>query len=271
VKIDLRTSLSDALSISGGDLVSVVGAGGKTTLMYALARDLSSSGVPTLVTTTTKILYPDRSQTNSVILGAEIEATIAGIAQDFAQNRLVVAGQKEIDSKIIGYSASFVDRLHSESTERTIIAESDGAKGKSLKVPRRDEPPLAMSTTVYIVVVGADCLGKPLSSDAIFNPEMVASVAGVGMDSTVDEQVVLKAILSPESYLGRKPGQARLCVFINKVDIGAPGKPVTDGDTCRVLAALKLGLVLGSKAHVERVVFGSLGKGKGTSFLVLRE
>ena len=48
-------TLRDALKLDEGGVVSFVGAGGKTSLMFSLARELSKVGESVLTTTTTKI------------------------------------------------------------------------------------------------------------------------------------------------------------------------------------------------------------------------
>ena len=49
------TSLIDALELVSARLISLVGAGGKTNLMFGLAREFAAAGERVLVTTTTKI------------------------------------------------------------------------------------------------------------------------------------------------------------------------------------------------------------------------
>lgn len=265
MRVDLRTSLTDALGVSGPDLVSIVGAGGKTSLMYRLGRELASTGRRTLLTTTTKIMYPARSEVPTVT-GLEGDLTAARIAKELSNSNLLVAGRERADSKLIGFDPEFVDRLHRGGGPLAVVAECDGAKGKSLKVPEAHEPPLAASTTVYVVVIGADCLHRPLASEAVFNPERVAAVAGVGIDSHVSEPVVVASVLSPESYLGRKPAGARLCVFLNKVDTNRFEKHCFRGGG----SVLSIGMALKADKAVERVALGSLGAPGQSPFLVMR-
>jgi probable selenium-dependent hydroxylase accessory protein YqeC len=266
VRIELRPSLTDALGVSCGDLVSIVGAGGKTSLMYGLGKELSSAGHRTLLTTTTRVLYPRSSEVSSVILGPETDATARKITDGLAKTGVLLAGRERIDSKIAGYSPEFVDRLHGEVRERTVVAECDGARGRSLKVPSETDLPLALSTNVYIVVVGADSFHKPLTSPEVFNPEDVARVADVEADSEVSQPVIIKAILSERSYRGRKPAGARLAVLINKVDTESFDKHCFRGGG----SPLSIGVALKEHPDVERVAIGSVRQPRRSAFLVLR-
>ena len=51
-------SLKEAFDIHPKDVISLVGAGGKTTLMFALSRELSLHKEVVITTTTTKIFPP---------------------------------------------------------------------------------------------------------------------------------------------------------------------------------------------------------------------
>lgn len=270
MKIDLATSLTEALGIPEGALVSLVGAGGKTSLMYGLGREAAAAGRPALLTTTTKVLYPEGRQGILVVLGEETPATAHEIGHRLERGEPVLAGRARVDEKILGFSPAFVDSLHRGESAWTIVVECDGARGGSLKVPREFEPPLAESTDVYVIVVGADCLGGPLDAREVFNPEAIASVAGVETCAPVDRDVVVRSVTSPDSYLGRKPAGARCCVFINKVGVGTAAELCADADRERVTAAFEVGFALKSDEGIERVVYGSLEQGPEKGFLVLR-
>jgi probable selenium-dependent hydroxylase accessory protein YqeC len=271
VRIDLNTSITDAVAVSAGDLVSIVGAGGKTSLMYGLGHELAAAGNPVLMTTTTRIWRPDRRQAPRVVLGPETEATSGRIAGAIEASGPVLAALEESRSegtaaKLKGFSPEYVEELYNGCSQWTIVAECDGAMGKSLKVPRDHEPPMAPSTSVFVVLVGVDCLGRSIGDDSIFRPPDICRVTGCSPDATVDEDLVAEAVLSRKSYLGRKPPGARMCVLLNKVD-----PRIIDGQ--RSMAgggvALNLALKLKQSAAVERVCLGSL-KDPGRRFLVVR-
>ena len=160
-------------------------------------------------------------------------------------------GRERQQAKIIGFSPGFVDALHENAAPVTVVAECDGAMGKSLKVPRGWE------CSLYVVMIGADCLGKPLNSDLVFEPEAVAAATGIGMNTPVDRVTAFRSVIAPESYADRKPERARLCVFINKWDsvkTEATG-PQRGGDEDPAMA---LALELKKSPRVDRVVLGSL-------------
>jgi len=268
VNIDLGKSFPDALGISAGDLVSIAGAGGKTSLMYALGRELALSGKHVLLTTTTKIIYPEAAEVGRILLGPETEDTMAEIRSGLDNGGPLLAGRERQHTKIIGFSARFVDALHSQSGQATVISECDGAMGRSLKLPRGWEPVLPPATTVYVVVIGADCLGKPLSLETVFRPEAVAALTGVRLGTEVDPRLVARIVLAPKSYLDRRPAGARCCILINKWDT-VHSAAAGERGFCEQDPAMALALDLKSSTGVERVVLGSLKLGRRSPIMVI--
>ena len=65
--------LTDALGIKPREVFSLVGAGGKTTLMFRLAKELSLGGKKIVTTTTTKILEPTPEETGALFIEPDEE------------------------------------------------------------------------------------------------------------------------------------------------------------------------------------------------------
>ncbi|MEA3230780.1 MAG: putative selenium-dependent hydroxylase accessory protein YqeC, partial [Thermodesulfobacteriota bacterium] len=63
-------SLREILLCGNGGVISLVGAGGKTSLMFRIAREVSNAGESVLTTTTTRIMWPDKKQSSEIFLAA---------------------------------------------------------------------------------------------------------------------------------------------------------------------------------------------------------
>ncbi len=61
------TTLREAFKLESGGVIAIVGAGGKTSLMFRIAHELAADG-ESVLTTTTRILPPTRAQCPRVIL-----------------------------------------------------------------------------------------------------------------------------------------------------------------------------------------------------------
>src|SRR3990172_2004095 len=65
--------LIDALGLKKREVISLTGAGGKTTLMFRLAKELSLKGKRVVTTTTTKILEPASGETDRLFVDSDEE------------------------------------------------------------------------------------------------------------------------------------------------------------------------------------------------------
>jgi hypothetical protein len=205
-----------------------------------------------------------------VVLGDGNDSHIEVLSGVVRGRGMALTGSREAEGKIIGHSPEFVDSIRRAKPAWAVVAECDGARGKSLKVPGSHEPPLPALTSVYIVVVGADCIGEKLASDGVYKPEEVALVAGVPADAVVDDSVIAATILSPDSYLGRKPPRARMFVLVNKV---RPVDVLPSGDECTPVEGnpvIALADRLISSGAIEGVILGSVGRMGKEPFAFLR-
>ncbi len=261
MKITLTRSLACAIGVGERDLISIVGAGGKTSIMYGLARELASSGSKVLVTTTTRIFYPASDQADFVLIGEENESTVGLIKDTLACAGVIVAARERMGDKVVGFDPQFVDRLYESLDGWHCVVESDGARGKSFKIPEKHEPPLARSTSIYAIVIGADSLGKPLDAGFVYKHELVAQRLGVNEDACLDIDLVSRSLGLDDGYLWHRPSKARTCVMLNKVWIKGDG----DQDVLPFLLACRLR----RDERIERVVLGCFGDRLTRSFMVV--
>ena len=60
--------LGEALDLRRGEMISLIGAGGKTTTMFRLAKELREEGRKVLLTTTTQISKPSKPHVDRLFL-----------------------------------------------------------------------------------------------------------------------------------------------------------------------------------------------------------
>src|SRR5258708_26362632 len=86
--------LSEFIALPAFPLISLVGAGGKTTTMYTLARELAQKHERVITTTTTNIYFPRPGETDTLIVAAETPALIKMVQAAWKQHqRITVAGK----------------------------------------------------------------------------------------------------------------------------------------------------------------------------------
>jgi probable selenium-dependent hydroxylase accessory protein YqeC len=209
------TSLQ-CLGIRRGDVVSVVGAGGKTTLVYHLAGEAHAAGMRVLVTTTTHMGTLPEATTGPLLVEEEGSGTAAVVAALADARRATLLGRRLRDDKLEGVAPERVDELCA-SADLTLV-EADGARGRSLKVPASHEPVLPRLTSVVVVVAALDVLGEPLTEERIHRLDLVSAASGTAVGEAVDEDTVVSCLRYVRGYVSRLPSRARSAVFLNKVE-----------------------------------------------------
>lgn len=202
------------LGLEAGGVAAVAGAGGKTTLVYALAGQARAAGLRVLVTTTTHMGTLPRELTGPVFVEAE-----GGIAAELRralaeEGRATLLGRRLRPDKLEGVGPARVDELAAEAD--LVLVEADGARGRSLKVPADHEPVVPSSVTTLIVLAALDALGAPLDEERVHRLDRVREVTGGAR--AIDEDAIAACLLHPAGYPARRPPAARLAAFLNKAE-----------------------------------------------------
>lgn len=191
-------------NIKKNDIISITGAGGKTSLLFSLALDLSKYG-KVLVTTTTKIFVPLKEQYNHLCLG--------NISLPISENSITVFGEKIENEKI--WSAS-LDKIENISQYFDyILIEADGTMGKPLKGWKENEPQIPSFSTKTIAVIDVSILGMPIDDINVhrldlFNRQFNSSCSNV---ITLD---ILTGYIYSNNLFKNSSGENYL--FFNKIE-----------------------------------------------------
>lgn len=238
-------TLEEAFALKDREVISLVGGGGKTTLLFALGKELSSRGKGVILTTTTKIWEPAASASFDLFLCHQLSEIKKGIRKNRGRHPyLLIARERLEGGKLQGIPSEWVDTLRSFEEISVIVVEADGAAGRSLKAPREGEPVVPQNTSLLVPMVGIDVLGCPLDEQHVFRSEIAAKLLNLPAGSRVTEEII--ATLVAETIKNR-PDKARVIPFINKVDI--PGGL----EQARNLARSLLGI---DRGKIERVLLG---------------
>jgi molybdenum cofactor cytidylyltransferase len=216
--------LSEALRVQKGEVVSLVGAGGKTTAMYRLGSELASQGWRVLVTTTTMIRPPSHTQAGRLIVESSPEAALCSVREALRPGSVtaLVSQRLEAEGKLKGVSVELAARL--AALADVVILEADGARGLSLKAPAHYEPVVPPETTVVVPVVGIDAVGRSLGRGIAHRPELVSELTGVPQGTTITTTMVARLLVHREGGLKGVPAGCRVQPLINKVE-DASGPP----------------------------------------------
>lgn len=189
------------------DVVTLVGAGGKTSLMFSIAKELKLKKV--LVTTTTKIYYP---------LDDLYDYYYNYVEFPFKKmNGIIVMGNGINDeNKIIGLEEEKIKTIR-EYFDIALI-EGDGSRGLPIKAPEEHEPVIPSFSSIVIGVIGIDSLYKTINQQNIFRLERFCTITGAKIGNLLDEYKIAKLISSKDGLFKRAPDGSRKIVILNKVD-----------------------------------------------------
>lgn len=147
-------------------VISLVGGGGKTTTMFALAEHYCRLGKRVLVTTTTHIGKPDRYYASDK----------KEVFQLWKQGHYAVVGQKEKKSGLPDKLKSLPEpelEMYMELADMVLI-EADGAKCLPCKIPNQTEPVIPAACDLVIGVMGMSAWNQPVKTHC-FRWEQVSS------------------------------------------------------------------------------------------------
>jgi len=238
-------NLSNSIGLKHGDVISIVGAGGKTTLMFRLAKEIKNNNANVLVTTTTKIYLPSEEEADIICIGednfSECQIDKAGI--------YVYGSGVNSENKIIGLREEHLDRLV-PCFDYTVI-EADGSKCKPLKGWKLYEPVVYKGTTKTIGVLDIQTLGMEISDSNIHRIEEFTRLTHgkPGEKITIDH--LLKIIVHPMGLFKNHKGEKIL--LVNKAD-----NSYYRSNAIRLLNEVRKN----HKGFLDRIVIGSLAASK---------
>lgn len=157
------SKLSELFNIKKGDIVSIVGSGGKTTLLFKLAHELKRE-YRVMVSTSTRILKPSINDYDYLYTNVE-----GYINDKNTKNNCVTVISKSINAetnKLIGIDDDDLSILINDFD--IILIESDGSRNLPIKGWKNHEPPVLNKTNKTIGVFPVDYINKKISSDFIY-------------------------------------------------------------------------------------------------------
>ena len=165
---------------AGRGVTSVIGSGGKTSLLAALARELSGTVV---LTTTTHILpFAGVPLVTSANAG-DVRAALAG-------SRVICVGsQAEKNGKLVTPELG-IDVLAALADH--VLVEADGARRLPLKAHAPWEPVVPMRSVRTVLVLGASGLGCPVR-EKVHRPELFCELADCAPDDPATPEIVARA------------------------------------------------------------------------------
>lgn len=210
--------LSTFLNIKPSQCVSIMGAGGKSTLMNRLADELIVLGCTVVLSSTTNYHRPKALQSEQILLTREVPdwpERLGMLARRW--NRLLVLHHDLGDAMVKGIDVAAVCKIHEQVPDAIVIVKTDGARKRWFKAPNQSEPVIPPWSQVCITVVNREILGQPLTDALVHRPERVAELTGLNVGDRITPQAVGMVLTHPDTYARKIPTGARRAVYISHV------------------------------------------------------
>ena len=215
--------LSLALRIQHKEVIALVGAGGKTTAMFRLARELTARGQRVVTTTTTRIFVSQMGAAPHSIVASDESALLAQLPEALQRygHVLVVGGTDPSSDKAFGIEPGWVSRIAGLDEVDGVIIEADGARMRSFKAPAAHEPVIPDCVTLVVPMAGIEAIGRPLDEVTVHRPECVAALTGAAPETIITTQMMARVLGDERGGRQFAPAGARVVVLLNKVDTTA--------------------------------------------------
>ncbi len=201
--------ISRALGISKGDVISFVGAGGKSSLIFAICGELSDMRIA--ITTTTKMARAQLDSRFTLITQSDLDKR--SLENAWAKKKVPMVYSSFDADKVVGVDESMVGRL--SGLADCVLVEADGGRGKSFKLPRAHEPVVPHCSNKVAIVVGFDAFEAKVE-DACFHSELVKQYFDEGI---MDVGSIGRALYSESGYLKCASAGRELYLLVNKCDL----------------------------------------------------
>ena len=206
------TALIDALDAREG-VICAVGAGGKKSVLYQLAREHPGRVALTATVHTTEF-PPDLVAQQFIDEDAKLRERVLAAGPS---GPVAYACPSNKPGRHAGASPETIRAIHDDGGFVATYVKADGARMRWIKAPAPDEPILVPGADTVIPVLSARGIGEPLSERVAHRVERVSAVTGVAPGEILTPEAVGRLLASEQGSLHCTAG-ARVAPVINMVD-----------------------------------------------------
>ncbi|MBW1649406.1 MAG: putative selenium-dependent hydroxylase accessory protein YqeC [Deltaproteobacteria bacterium] len=201
--------------IKNPSLISFVGAGGKTTTMFNLAKKFKKLGNKVLITTTTKILFPSEDNgCDTFIFDASDNPELLNKIKN---GTITCLGKKpDFKKKIIGSKPEYINKIFAQNKFDIILVEADGAKQKPIKASAEYEPIIPQATTTAFGIIGIDAIGTTIEENNVHRAKIFCQITNSKIGAKINEKIITKLILSKKGLFAKTPVLCQKILLLNK-------------------------------------------------------
>lgn len=156
-------TLEEIFNINTGDVVSIVGSGGKTSLLFKLAEELKNK-YKVLVSTSAKIFLPQDDCYDYLYLN--LDSYLNNKPNNSVGITVISKDINNKTEKLIGIDDNDLEIIIKDFD--VILLEADGSKELPIKGWKNHEPPVLSKTTKTIGVIPVNLINKKIDKEFIY-------------------------------------------------------------------------------------------------------
>ena len=184
-------------------VISLVGGGGKSTLLAYLSERFAARGMRTAVMTTTRMLCPEH-----------ICKSIEDCRACWRRGEIAACGEKTENGKFRAPEQALLEQLLEEAD--AIVIEADGAHRLACKAPAEHEPVILPESDIVIGVMGLEVMGGTVGK-VCHRPEYVCALLGCEMEHCLTAQDMASIFMSDKGAR-KHVGDRDFYAVLNKCD-----------------------------------------------------
>lgn len=250
-------NLVQALRLTVPTRLALVGAGGKTTALFQISRQLQP---PVIITATTHLAISQVNEADRWIIATERD-DVAHVLEQIEGQVVLFTGPDNGSGRLAGVEGHVLAQILSMADRLAcpLIIEADGSRQLPLKAPAPHEPVIPAFCNQVVVVAGLSSLGKPLTSDWVHRVERYCDVSGLMPGDVITTDAIAKALLHPLGGMKDIPSGARRLALLNQADTqelqsqaGLLGQQLLEGYDSVMIASLNPTGYTGESGETQR-------------------
>ncbi len=229
--------LAQALRLGKTPRLALVGAGGKTTALFHLARELlEDPAISTVIATTSTHLAVAQCALADRHFIVQDPMQVERLMDRLPDGMVLLTGPQGEDERVVSPAPTILARIHAlaQGYECPLLVEADGSRRSPLKAPAAHEPAIPDWVDRVVVVAGLSGLGKPLAEPWVHRSELFSQLAGIPEGAPIDPNALVRFLVSKEGGQKDIPPHARSCLLLNQADT-----PIQQAQAYRMARDLK--------------------------------
>lgn len=222
----------EAFGIEKGDMVALIGAGGKTSLLVGIGYELAELGWRVLATSTTPM---SAEQIRLMPAALSIDSDSEAISAALNESRFVFLYGEPDEEKALGVKPGLVTLIPDMVDSDVLLIEADSANNLPLKAPRTGEPIIPQGVSLVIPVASFAAVGEPLDEAHVYNPQAMIKACGFPEGMPIKPSWIAQVVRDEQLGMHGIPPNARTVAFFNQT-------PMTPFNRRRARAAAKIAL-----------------------------